>query len=248
MKRFILPILLLFHCLGFSQNDNENFDDLDWPDVLNNGWNDVTQISIPKTAPSPSVNLIDLSKSNKAIQLKHTVSTSCGMYKAISSVGDYSLTSDIRIDNWSNSSRPFFTDWAIALGFFNIVEGWDFNGAPQITFVAQPVSNNLVLYALRSDAKPNEFFNLEFPERLEKHVWYTFSITLENKTGKVTTKVIEKSSKKIIHEAITQIPNWNSEKSGNYQNYGFWDGEYNTDATSGNQVTIDNIKFKTSKH
>ncbi len=252
--KFYLGFLALIASLAIhSQNkDREkinevyNFDKQSLVDLQNKGWKDITEISIPATAPKPSVKLIELDNLNTALQLKHTVSTSCGMYKPLNVADKYILEADIRIDNWSNSSRPFFTDWAIALGFFNVVEGIDFNGAPQVTFVAQPVSNNLVLYALRADANPNDFFNLEFPERLIKDIWYSFSIILYNKTGEIETKVIEKKSKKLIHKAITQIPNWNTKTSGYFQNFGFWDGEYNTDATTGNQISIDNLYLNTT--
>ncbi len=251
---FMLPFCTVVNAQNNEASkltEKQDFNNATWSSLQEEGWKDVTGISIPRTAPLPSIQIIDAGDksktSNKALQLKHTVSTSCGLYKPVKASNVYHLTSDVRIDNWSNSSRPFFTDWAIALGFFNVVEGWDFNGAPQITFVAQPVSNNLVLYALRADAKPNEFFNIEFPERLEKDIWYTFSIILDNTTGKVETKVIQKKVNKVIHKATTQIPNWNPEKSGGFLNYGFWDGEYNTDATSGNQVSIDNVVFSNSK-
>ncbi|WP_299223428.1 hypothetical protein [uncultured Psychroserpens sp.] len=248
MRVIIMILICLAYNIIFGQDHVvEKFESNSVEALKHSGWKDIIEVSIPATAPDPSFQIIETKnekdKITSAVQLKKTVSTSCGMFKAIKERGDYYMQSDVRIDSWSNSSRPFFTDWAIAIGFFTVIEGWDFNGGPQITFVAQPVSNNLVLYALRADAKANEFFNIEFPEKVELNVWYCFSIYVENKTGKVHTKVIEKDTNKTIHNTTTLIPDWDSENSGNFKNFGFWDGEYNTDATKGNQVTIDNILF-----
>lgn len=245
-----LLILCVFFCAIFvySQENkviSEDFESYEIGEFPKGSWNDIIDVSIPKTAPSPSATIIETidhtGNKIKAIQFQRGVTTSCGFYKKIDNrEGEiYKIEATMKVNHWSNSSRPFFTDWAVAFGMFSIYDGYDFNAGPQLTFVTQPVSDNLVVYALRSDVKAyNEYFNIEFEDKVKLDTWYNITLELNNKTGLVKTKLIEAKSGNAIHKKETQIPNWDSEKSGNYNFVGAWDGEYNTDATLGNQVTI----------
>ena len=253
--KFARLSLLLFVIFFFSHSpliaqieETEDFESYTIGSFPAPYWNDVRDISIPVTAPNPSATIVETTawdgSTTKALQFRLGVTTSCGLYRPIDTSQVYHLSADIRIDRWSNSTQAFFTEWAVAVGIFSLRPGWDFNGTPQITFVAQPVAENWVLYALRADTSPFNYYNLEFDDsQVNLDTWYHVEFTLFDDTGIVHTRVSIKESGAIVHEAMTFIPNWTPEASSNYTYYGFWDGEYNTNASIGNQASIDNIYF-----
>ena len=252
MKIIIYLYLLLFFTSSTYSQENHIFEDFEQYKVgsfPSDNWKDIREISIPATVPDPSSKIILTKgpdgKETNAIQYADKVSTSGGIFREVGKSDYYKFSADIRIDRWSNSSKAFFTDWAWAMGVLSLPDKIDFNGGAQITFVAQPVAENWVLYALRSDVKSyNDFFNIEFPGKVKLGTWYHIEFSLDNKTGLVFTKVTDLSTGNVDLEEHTQIPNWNAEKSGNYTHFGTWDGEYRTDATIGNLTTIDNIKYE----
>ena len=212
-------------------------------------WRDVRDISIPVNAPNPSAEIIETiawdGSMTKAIQFKQGVTTSCGIFREIDTCEVYRLSAEIRVDKWSNASQAFFAEWAVAIGIFSTRPGWDFNATPQITFVAQPFAENWVLYVLRDDANSTfNYYNLEFPNsHVELNTWYHVELVLDDFAGTVFTKVTNTETGEVTHEALTSIPNWTPGSSGNFNHYGTWDGEYGTDATIGNQATVDNFHF-----
>ncbi len=245
----ILTIFLMFSSSHFSQVSSfyEDFEEYEVGSFPSLNWGDIVDISIPVTAPTPSSQIIETigydGNPTKALQYADAVSTSGGIFREIDTEQELRVTAKLRIDRWSNSTRAFFTDWTVLLGFHTIRSGWDNNAVPQITFLVQPVNENWVLYALRSDANPNNFYNKEFPVKVKLDTWYHVEFSVNKETGEVYTKVIDLSTGNVDLEESTPIPGWRGPSSFNYTHFGSWDGEYNTNATVGNLATVDDIRF-----
>lgn len=212
-------------------------------------WQDISALTLGTTAPFPSFQLVSANDvsggTTKAIQFHRGVTTSSGLYKKVESCDLYKFSADVLINEWSNASITSFTEWAVALGLFNVSPGVDLNGGPQMTFIAQPVAENWVLYLLHTTSSGPKVFNQPFAAKAEVNIWYRVSTEINARTGNVKLNVVEIASNTTILDESLVIPEWDANTSATYDHAGLWNGHYNTDATQGSLVTIDNLEFST---
>lgn len=195
----------------------------------------------PPNPPDPSVTVVvDTDAMGEQTQVLATFEfVGCqGIYQIVGENSFFSVTADIRIDQWCDA--PLFkpSDWAMEIGLARISgETQDMAAVPQTGVYASSLTGGWRLYALGTAGALADS-TLDTPITIG--TWYHVQMELETASGDIVIRIWDLASGTLLLDESTFVPGWTPE-DGAYDAVVAYDGELSPGNTVANLAVIDNL-------
>jgi len=206
-------------------------------------WQDVGDVDPSSTAPTPSAMVVETTDAfgapTKALQINDAIAPSQGIYQSISPTSKVTISTDVRIDQFSNNSSNPILDGPIGIGLAQAQGTTDLVFAPGFAIFASSLTKTWHSYAYGSDGTFSTV-DLLAPALLD--TWYRVDLSLDTLNGSMTSMITDIAlNTTLLNQTIT-VPGWTPQT---FDTVLFGDSELTPETTRGNITTIDNITVST---
>jgi hypothetical protein len=203
-------------------------------------WQDVGTVSpSPPIAPLPSGTIIETTDAfgapTKAFEPTSSLASSAGIYQLVPVSTSYSLTANIRVDQYSNAPEDTTADWAMQLTFAQV--GANFAYAPQVGIYASSLTQGWRLYFLGAVSGDADI-NLGVPAPVGE--WFTVSLSLDALNGDYDAIIEDTATGAVLTNSTGVLPDWTI-GDDTFDSVAFFKGDLSPNDTVGDTAAINDV-------
>lgn len=208
-------------------------------------WLDVGLIDLtPPNPPTPSSIVQTVTdafgRTTKALHIVESIAPTQGIYALVPVSSTYSVSADVRIDQYSNNALTFTSDWAMQVGVGKLDGTIDLAGTPQVGIYASSLSQGWRLYAVGASYIAGDDVDLNVAATIG--VWYHLQVDLVAATGELRSRIWDKASDTLLVDQTNVVAAW-TPADGIFDRLMIIDGELSEGTTIANLATVDNVEF-----
>lgn len=203
-------------------------------------WQDVGLVDpSPPIAPVPSGTIIETTNAfgqpTKAFEPVSSVASSAGIFQSVPVSAFYTLSANIRVDQYSNAPEATVDDWAMQLTFAQ--EGVNFAYAPQFGLYASSLTQDWRLYF---DGAATGSADIDLGVAAPVGEWFTVSLSLDALNGAYDAIIEDTATGAILTNDIGVLADWTA-ADDTFDTVAFFKGDLSPGDTIGDTAAVNDV-------
>jgi hypothetical protein len=203
-------------------------------------WQDVGTVDPePPIAPVPSGTIIETTNAfgqpTRAFEPVSSLASSAGIYSAVPVSTSYTLSANMRVDQYSNAPASTVQDWAMQLTFAQV--GVNFAYAPEFGLYASSLTQDWRLYFTGA---ATGYADIDLGVAAPIGEWFTVKLSLDATDGAYDAIIIDTATGQILTNSAGILPDWTA-ADDTFDSIAFFKGDLSPGDTIGDTAAINDV-------
>jgi hypothetical protein len=244
-KTFAAVVVLSFALAGMAGATpiSDNFESYALGTFPSPTWLDAGAVLADPRTPIPSATVVATTDAfgnpTQALAIANAVSNSRGIYAPVSISSFYTLTADIRVDQYSDHPDGSAADWAMQLTFAQVGVA-NYCCTPQAGIYASSFTGTWRLFVIPAANGPSVDLDLGLPATIG--TWYNVHLDLNVSTATFHSVITDPATGTVLVSRFDTIAGLLPADMP-YDSIAFFGGETSTNDTVADLAVVDNVNI-----
>jgi hypothetical protein len=245
MKQAVATFAVVFLALAAANAGtiSDNFESYALGSFPSPTWLDAGAVQADPRTPIPSATVVATTDAfgnpTQALAVANAVSNSRGIYAPVAVSTFYTLSANIRVDQFSDHPADDVSDWPMELTFVHNDGTTNFCCIPSAGIFASSLTGHWGLFVLGPSVV---FADIDFGATANIGTWYGVSLTFDLSTGTFHSSIVDVATGTVLVNRFDVVAGLDSSNTG-YNGIAFLAGEVSPGDTVPDLAVVDNVNI-----